>query len=207
MKRCLVFDFDGTLADTLGEGLNIYNDLARENGYTLVTPEQVETLRNLDTRRLLEHLGVPRQKVAIHLATAMRCLRGRIGKLSLIDGVREVLPALRGRSEHMGILSSNVEENIDVFLHAHGIREQFNFIRSMGKLSGKARHLRAIARTFSLDPHEILYVGDEIRDLRAARKARMSAVAVTWGFNSRESLAREKPSFLVEHPRDLLGII
>jgi len=207
LNRCLVFDFDGTLADTLGEGLNIYNDLARENGYTVIDPEDVENLRNLDTKRLLKHLGIPKRKVAFHLATAMRRLRGRIGRLSLIKGVREVLPALRERSEHMGILSSNVTENIEAFLNAHGIREEFTFISSIRKLSGKARHLRAIARTFSLNPREILYVGDEIRDLRAARKARVKAVAVTWGFNSRESLAREGPSFLVEHPRELLDVV
>lgn len=207
MNRCLVFDFDGTLADTLGEGLNIYNDLARKNGYAVIDPEDVEDLRNLDTKHLLKHLGIPKRKVAFHLATAMRHLRGRIGKLSLIEGVREVLPALRERSEHMGILSSNVTENIEAFLNAHGIREQFTFISSIGKLSGKARHLRAIARTFSLDPREILYLGDEIRDLRAARKARVEAVAVTWGFNSRESLAREDPAFLVEHPRELLDVV
>ena len=65
----------------------------------------------------------------------------------------------------------------------------------------------AIARTFSLNPQEILYVGDEIRDLQAARRARVEAAAVTWGFNSRESLAREAPTYLVEHPRALLNVI
>ena len=207
LNRCLIFDFDGTLADTLGEGLKIYNDLAREHGYSGSDPEDVEELRNLDIKRLLSHLGIPKRKAPFHLVTAMHRLRERIRKLPLIEGVREVLPALRDRSEHMGILSSNLTENIETFLDAHNLREQFTFISSIGKLSGKARHLRAIARTFSLNPQEILYVGDEIRDLQAARRARVKAVAVTWGFNSRESLAREAPAFLVEHPRELLDVV
>ncbi len=207
MNRCLVFDFDGTLADTLGEGLDIYNELARENGYAVIDPEDMDNLRNLDTRRLLNYLGVPRRKAAFHLAAAMRRLRGRMEQLSLIEGIREVLPVLRERSEHMGILSSNVAENIENFLKAHDIRDQFTFISSIGKLRGKARHLRAITRAFSLKPHEILYVGDEIRDLRAARKAGVEAAAVTWGFNSGESLAREAPRFLIEHPRELLDVV
>ena len=207
MNRCLIFDFDGTLADPLGEGLDIYNELALENGYSVIDPEDLDKLRNLDTRRLLKRLGVPKRKVAFHLATAMRRLRGRMEQLSLIEGIREILPALRERAEHMGILSSNIAENIENFLKAHDIRDQFTFIRSIGKLSGKARHLRAITRTFSLEPHEILYVGDEIRDLRAARKAGVETAAVTWGFNSGESLAREAPSFLIEHPRELLDVV
>ena len=207
LNRCLIFDFDGTLADTLGEGLKIYNDLAREHGYTLVEQEGVEELRNLDAKRLLSHLGIPKRKAPFHLVTAMHRLHGRISKLPLIEGIREVLPALRDRSEHMGILSSNLAKNIETFLDAHNLREQFTFISSIGKLRGKARHLRAIARTFSLNPQEILYVGDEIRDLQAARRARVEAAAVTWGFNSRESLAREAPTYLVEHPRELLDVI
>ena len=207
VNRCLIFDFDGTLADTLGEGVQIYNDLALQHGYTLIAPEDVDELRHLDTKGLLRHLGIPKHKVPFHLATAMRRLRTRIGNLPLVEGIREVLPTLRQRSKHMGILSSNVSQNIESFLKAHDIRNQFTFVSSIGKLSGKAKHLLAIARTFSLRPHEILYVGDEIRDLRAARKSRVDAVAVTWGLNSRESLARENPAYLIEHPRELLEVI
>ena len=187
--------------------MKIYNDLARQHGYTLIDPEDVEELRHLDTKGLLRHLGIPRHKVPFHLATAMRRLRSRISNLPLNKGIREVLPTLRKHFDHMGILSSNVSENIESFLNAHDLRKEFTFISSIGKLSGKAKHLRAIARTFSLMPHEILYVGDEIRDLQAARKSRVDAVAVTWGLNSRESLARENPAYLIEHPRELLELI
>ena len=107
----------------------------------------------------------------------------------------------------MGILSSNIQENIEAFLEVHGMRDQFTFISSIGRLTGKARHLRAIARTFSLKPDEIIYVGDEIRDLRAARKAGVDVIAVTWGLNSHASLSRERPTFLVEKPCELLKVI
>ena len=207
MKRCLIFDFDGTIADTLGEGLKIYNDLAEQNGYTRIDPGQVDELRGLDTDGLLKHLGVPKRRRPFHLATAMRRLRSQIENLSLIEGMHDVLPLLKQRSEHMGILSSNIQENIEAFLEVHGMRDQFTFISSIGRLTGKARHLRAIARTFSLKPGEIIYVGDEIRDLRAARKAGVDVIAVTWGLNSHASLSRERPTFLVEKPCELLKVI
>ncbi|HAO96991.1 MAG: carotenoid oxygenase [Roseibacillus sp.] len=207
LRRCLVFDFDGTIADTLGEGLIIYNELAEKNGYNLINPDQLDNLRELDTNGLLKHLGVPKRKLPFHLATAMRRLRSRIEKLSLIEGVQDVLPLLRERSEQMGILSSNIPENIENFLEVHGIRDEFSFVSSIGKLSGKARHLRSIARTFSLAPGEIIYVGDEIRDLRAARKAKVEVIAVTWGLNSRRSLSRENPTFLIDQPSELLDIV
>ena len=131
MRRCLVFDFDGTIADTLGEGLIIYNELAEKNGYNLINPDQLDNLRELDTNGLLKHLGVPKRKLPFHLATAMRRLRSRIEKLSLIEGVQDVLPLLRERSEQMGILSSNIPENIENFLEVHGIRDEFSFVSSI----------------------------------------------------------------------------
>ncbi len=207
LRRCLVFDFDGTIADTLGEGINIYNEIAEKNGYNVIHPDQLGELRELDTNGLLRHLGVPKRRLPFHLAAGMRRLRSRIGQLSLIEGIREVLPLLRERSKNMGILSSNIPENINTFLEVHGIRDEFSFISSIGKLRGKARHLRSIARNLSLAPGEITYVGDEIRDLRAARKAKVEVIAVTWGLNSRQSLSKENPTFLIDQPCQLLDIV
>ncbi len=95
---------------------------------------------------------------------------------------------LREHVENFGILTSNSTANVDVFLRNHGIRDQFGFVSSTSKLTGKARHLRAIRKTFSLKNDEMLYIGDEIRDMKAAQKARIPHAAVSWGFNSRESL-------------------
>jgi phosphoglycolate phosphatase-like HAD superfamily hydrolase len=83
----------------------------------------------------------------------------------------------------------------------------FDFISSTSKLTGKSRHLRAICKTFSLRPQEMLYVGDEIRDLKASQKAGVPVAGVTWGFNSRESLAAEQPQYVLDHPEQFLEII
>jgi phosphoglycolate phosphatase-like HAD superfamily hydrolase len=109
--------------------------------------------------------------------------------------------------QSFGILTSNASENVELFLEAHGIRGLFDFISSTSKLTGKSRHLRAICKTFSLRPQEMLYVGDEIRDLKASQKAGVPVAGVTWGFNSRESLAAEQPQYVLDRPEQFLEII
>ena len=122
-------------------------------------------------------------------------------------GMPEVLTEMRRHVENFGILTSNAPANVDVFLRAHGLRELFEFISSTSKLTGKAKHLRAIRKTFSLRHEEMLYIGDELRDVKASQKAGVPVAAVTWGFNSRESLAAENPDYLFDHPEDFLRLL
>ena len=133
-------------------------------------------------------------------------MRQNIAQLELIAGIKEVLPELRSRCESFGILTSNASTNVDLFLRAHGIRELFDFISSTSKLTGKAKHLRAIRKTFSLNGDEMLYVGDEIRDVKASKKAAIAVAAVTWGFNSPEALAESGPDHLLSAPREFLEL-
>lgn len=202
----LVFDFDGTIADTLTEGARIYNELAKEHGFLKVRREDLLELRSYETKDLLKHLNIPKRKIPLLITQGLQQLKRSIPKLSLIEGMLEVLPPLARHAEFFGILTSNSSENVEAFLDTHGIRDLFTFISCTSKLNGKAKHLRSIGRTFSLPPSKMLYIGDEIRDVRAARKAQIAAVGVTWGLNSRESLAAENPRYLADFPRELLKI-
>jgi hypothetical protein len=73
-------------------------------------------------------------------------------------------------------------------------------------LFGKAGALRRQARGRAFDPGRLVYVGDELRDLEAARDARVRFAAVAWGYTPLERLAAAGPDFQCRHPRDLLSI-
>lgn len=205
--RTLIFDFDGTLADTLEESRRIFNQLAPDYRLREVTAEELPGLRHFSLNELLDHLGIPKRRVPSLIARGTSLMRGNIVRLPLIAGIGEILPTLRARANSFGVLTSNATSNVELFLRAHGLRDHFNFISSTSKLTGKAKHLRAIRKTFSLESSEMLYVGDEIRDIRAAKKAGIPVAAVTWGFNSPESLAAEFPEHLISSPNALLDLI
>ena len=205
--RTIIFDFDGTLANTLEESRRIYNQLGSEYGLREVSAEELPTLRHMSIKELISHLGIPKRKVPAIIAKGTSLMRGNIVRLPLIEGMAEVLPALRARCHSFGVLTSNASTNVDLFLRAHGVRGLFNFISSTSKLTGKAKHLKAIRKTFSLKSEEMLYVGDEIRDVKASQKAEIPVAAVTWGFNSPETLAAEKPDHLLSSATELLDLV
>jgi phosphoglycolate phosphatase len=204
--RTLIFDFDGTLADTLEESRRIYNLLAPDYALRTVAAEELPKLRHFSLLELLDHLDIPKRRVPALLSRGTTIMRSNITRLPLIPGIGAVLPELGRRARSLGVLTSNSEANVDLFLKAHGLREHFDFISSTSRLTGKSGHLRAIRKTFSLDAGEMLYVGDEIRDIKAARKAGIAMAAVTWGFNSPESLRAEKPQHLLQSPGELLAL-
>lgn len=204
--RTLIFDFDGTLANTLEESRRIFNELGKDHGLREITPAELPDLRHLSLKELLKHLQIPKHRVPSLIARGTSMMRRNIDKLPLIPGIESVIPDLRSRCDSFGILTSNATTNVDLFLRSHGLRSHFDFISSTSKLTGKAKHLRAIRKTFSLESQEMLYIGDEIRDVRASKKAGIPVAAVTWGFNSPEILAAEAPEHLINHPSEFLQL-
>jgi phosphoglycolate phosphatase-like HAD superfamily hydrolase len=59
----------------------------------------------------------------------------------------------------------------------------------------------------SLPARDVVYVGDEVRDIEAGRQAGVAVAAMTWGFNDRALLARHCPDYLVERPEELLQLL
>jgi phosphoglycolate phosphatase len=204
--RTIIFDFDGTLANTLEDSRRIFNEIASDLGLREVTREELPALRHMSIKELISHLGIPKRRVPGIIARGTAMMRGNIVRLPLIEGMAETLPALRARCDSFGVLTSNAPTNVDLFLRAHGLRGLFNFISSTSKLTGKAKHIKAIRKTFSLRAEEMLYVGDEIRDIKASQKAGIPVAAVTWGFNSPEALAAEKPDHLLSTAAELLDL-
>jgi len=207
IHHTLVFDFDGTIADTLGETRRIYNQLAPDFGLRQVEPHEIGQLRHLSLKQLLAQLGIPKRRVPALISRGTGLMRGGIERLEMIPGMTEVLMEMRRHTRRFGILTSNAPANVDLFLRGHGLREEFDFISSTSKLTGKAKHLRAIRKTFSLRHEEMLYIGDELRDVKASQKAGIPVAAVTWGFNSREALAAERPDYLFDQPADFLRLL
>ena len=207
VHQTLVFDFDGTIADTLGETRRIFNQIAPDYGIRQVDEHEMDHLRHLSLKELLAHLKIPKRRVPALISRGTGLMRGNITQLKMIEGMPEVIVEMRRHVRSFGILTSNAPANVDLFLRSHGLREPFDFISSTSKLTGKAKHLKAIRKTFSLRPEEMLYIGDELRDVKASQKAGIPIAAVTWGFNSRESLAAQSPDYLFDHPTDFLRLL
>ncbi len=202
----IIFDFDGTIADTLDFTRLIYNEIASEDGYKIVAEADVPHLQHMGISEICKELQVPKYRVPGILMRGRNMLKSRVTEIPLCDGVEKCLPLFRAQVDHFGILTSNSAENVRTFLEHYQLDPLFSFVSSVSKLTGKAKHLRSICRTFSIAPRELLYIGDEIRDVKAAQKAGVAVAAVTWGYNNASSLEESNPDYLISSPEQLLEI-
>lgn len=203
--RLVVWDFDGTLADSRASSLAIFNRLAAEFRYRPV--ENPEAVRGMTTRQFMRHHGVsiwrlPRIVKKFHAAAAEGA-----DQLRLYPGLVDALAAIRAGGVRLGVLSSNHETNIRRCLRANGAEELFAFVVGYPRLFGKAKALRRILRAERTQRADVLYVGDEVRDIEAARRARVASAAVTWGFNAEPILRAYKPDHVVSEPDALRALV
>lgn len=206
MNRTIIFDFDGTIADTLHVMVDLYNRLAPRYGCLPVSQSDVAQLRGEHPRSLMKRFHV-RWFVLPFLARAMqRAFSGEVGSAVAFDGVVEALRALHGKGVTLGILSSNMAPNIRAFLAAHDIENLFAFVEGHPNVFSKHRDLLRIMRQRGLAKSDVTYVGDEIRDVEAAKRAGVRIASVTWGFQPREALANAHPDILVDRPESLIDL-
>ncbi|MGB3262733.1 MAG: HAD-IA family hydrolase [Microcoleus sp.] len=206
MTKVIIFDFDGTLADTIDILLSITNRLSAEFGFKPATKEEVAQLSNLTSWQILRYSGISIFKFPLLIRKLRAELRSEISDVQLFPGIKEVLLELKSLGFQLGIITSNSRENVLAALENNNLQDTFTFIYS-GSTFGKHKVINKWLRQEHINPEEVFYVGDEIRDIDAARKTGIKIIAVGWGFNSQEVLALHHPDFLIERPQQLIEIM
>ena len=206
-NKVIVFDFDGTIADTYQAIVDITNDLSSEFGYQPMSEEELLLLKNLSSKEIVRRTEISLFKLPFLVKRVQKELSHQITELSPIKGIESVLVELKQRDYILGIVTSNVKENVVAFLKKNDLEYLFNFIYSGTNIFGKHRIINELVRKRNLNKTDVIYVGDETRDIRSARKSGIGVIAVGWGFNSQEILAEHEPDFLAVKPTELLKAI
>ncbi|MEB3211693.1 MAG: HAD-IA family hydrolase [Leptolyngbyaceae bacterium] len=205
--KVIIFDFDGTLADTLEPLLAITNRLAAEFGYPQLDLEAVHKLQRLSTREIIRESRVPVFKIPFLLRRLKADLHNEIHRVNVFPGIPQALSTLHESGYQLGIVTSNSTDNVNVFLKVHQLDSLFDFVHAGTTIFGKHRIIQRILKQRAIDVSKVLYVGDETRDIESAGKLPIQIASVTWGFNTRQVLEQHNPDYLIDHPQDLLHIV
>jgi HAD superfamily hydrolase (TIGR01662 family) len=204
-KKVIIFDFDGTLADSFSEVVKIYRMLSREYGLGEVKEEDIPNLRKISSRDFIKKFNFSLWRLPFLLRRGKKEFYKIMPAISLFPGIREMLAELKAKGCVLGILSSNSEENIKKFLSNNQV-EAFDFIHAENNLFGKDKALKRIIKKYKFDSEDVFYVGDETRDIEAAKKCGIKMISVSWGFNDREILKKYNPDYLIDSPKELIKI-
>ncbi|AYD67044.1 HAD family hydrolase [Achromobacter sp. B7] len=200
------FDFDGTLADTMPWFNSILNTVADKYGFRKIDLTERENLRHREASEILKYLGIPLWKlpaIMTHVRTLMQDIDPSV---HLFDGIAEAVARIKAGGVRLAVISSNSIENVQRVLGADTCA-LFDDYECGTDLFGKAAKIDRLMRRHEVAPERFLLVGDEMRDIDAARKAGVRVGSVAWGYNHVDALRERKPDELFLTVADLPAIL
>lgn len=189
----VIFDFDGTLADSAEWMISALPVICAEFGLVTPTSREIDQMRGLSSRAILKTMRIPLWKLP-SIATRMRDLSEKqAAAIPLFAGASEVLTSLHARGIKLGVASSNSAATIRTVLGPR-LSKMLSFAECGIDLFGKSARLKRIAREAGGTAQRAIYIGDEPRDIESAQAAGLDSGAVLWGYAKPAALMETAPT-------------
>jgi phosphoglycolate phosphatase len=206
MIKYIIFDFDGTLADSKAIFLSVYNDIAAKRQFRPITTDNLAHLRTLSIAQRCKYLKVPMLSIPFLSSEFLNAYRSLSKQIRLFDGISELLSQLKSRGYELAVISSNSEKNIFEILHENQVTD-ISKVYCSTSLFGKDRLIKGFLKKYNLKKDEILYIGDEQRDIIACKNTGVKIVWVAWGYDTQAFITSDNPDYIALKPSDILGFL
>ncbi|MFN7249780.1 MAG: HAD-IA family hydrolase [Anaerobacillus sp.] len=204
MLKYIIFDFDGTLVDSKDFSIQVINQLAEKYQFQNLSREQIEELRKYSIADRCRMMNFPLHKIPFAFIEFLLLYKEGTQQLRLFPGIKELLAKLEEDNYKLAVISSNTEENIKQSLQNNQVDNISEILAA--SIFGKDKIIKKFLKNHRLKASEVLYVGDELRDILACKQAGVKIAWVDWGFDSIEVTKVEQPDFFAHQPLDIYSI-
>lgn len=213
--QAVLFDLDGTLADTAGDLAGALNTLRLQRGLDPLPVERLRPHASAGARGLIGagleiHPGSDEYE-PLRLAFLEAYAAGLANTTRLFDGMPELLAALEGRGLRWGVITNKVHRFTIPVMEGLGLTQRAAVIISGDTTAHPKPHplpLLTACEQLGIPPQAAMYVGDDLRDIQAAQAAGMPSVAAAWGYLG-EAVGIEQwgADVISAKPLDLLALL
>lgn len=203
----IVFDFDGTLADTLPLTMEFINKSCAKLGCSSIEKEAFrgDSISNIVTSHLGWWTILSAPLFVSNLAPqCMAYFREHNDRITIFPGIKDLLEALATKYR-LAIITAGDKDIVAQVLEKNGLAQLFEGIYSDGFsfIWGKDVTIQKFLGAYNLTPDEIVYIADEASDVSVCRNVGVKIISVTWGYNTAAFLKKTKPDFLVNSLEEL----
>lgn len=203
--KAVIFDFDGTIVDSFETLLSVFYEITDRP--EMLTKPEIEELRGMKTGGIIKYLGIKKWQVPGIVIKAKKSVSLKLPGCKTFPGIPEVITKLHKKGYKLYILSSNSSINISAYLKKNNLDTYFVQIYGDIGMRSKSSALNKLIKKEGLNKSDCVYVGDEVRDVEAAKKAGITSIGVTWGFNNKTAIEATAPNHLANKPSDLIRLL
>ncbi len=203
MIKAIIFDFDGTIANSFDLFIEVFQRISKKT----LSQDDIDELRGLPTNEILRKMNVKPWQVPQLILRGRKEMGEKVALVKPFDTIAFCLEKLQRTGYKLFIISTNSRSNVYKFLEVNELDKVIHDVTGNVGLFGKPRALKALKKRMAYHNEEVVYVGDETRDIVAAKKAGIRCIAVAWGFNTAEILKTYSPDEVVAEPKDLYGAV
>jgi phosphoglycolate phosphatase len=208
----LIFDWDGTLVDSIDWIVHCVQTAAKNSGCTIPEPQAAKDIIGLSIQEAINTLfpdvdsDIQKQMVACYSETFFS---KQTTAQDLFTGVEDMLIELKRAGYQLAVATGKTRSGLDKVLKSTGLADFFAITRCADETASKPHPLmleQIMAHTGVL-PERTLMIGDSIHDLQMAQNAQIASIGVTCGAHSAEILQHYQPLFCLEQTTELLELI
>lgn len=204
IKKHLIFDFDGTIVDNFDLVHKIVvKELGRQG---IVVTRSKEELRELGVRVAMVEYRISKFAMLKMVLSLKKQIHLELFDYLPVKVLTDVLGKIY-KTENLYILSTNKLQNIRKYLNKLNLNNYFKEVFEDKSYFGKSHTINGLLNKIRADKKDVYYIGDEVRDVEAAKKSGIKSVAVAWGFEGDNPLKSASPDFLFHRPEELLSLI
>ena len=214
MFKAVLFDLDGTLADTAPDLGYALNRMRETRGLPPLALSATRPVASLGARGLLNTgfgIGPEHPDYSAMREEFLQLYEKNICRETrLFPGIPELLGALEARGLRWGIVTNKAERLARILIGMLGMASRVSCIVGGDSTAHFKPHpdpLFAACKTMREDAGACIYVGDDLRDVEAGHAAGMKAAAVKWGYLNGGKPEAWNADWLLERPEDLLPLL
>jgi phosphoglycolate phosphatase len=202
----IIFDYDGVLADSLEHAILAAEEFCRSVSHDRApTRETIGSLEIATYAEIARSVGLPLEHIERFCSYVFERFQAMGPSISFFPGVEQLLRRIS--TKNVAIVSGNSRAVISQKLAAHGLADTITCILGVFEHGDKAEKIRNACDHFGIDAGFSCMIGDSASDVRHAKKAGVTSIAATWGWQPREMLSKENPDFIVDSVRELSDLI
>lgn len=206
--QAYLFDWDGTLAQTLEVWLSIERDLYRKYGLSLTDSE---IARSFGDWSAAEKFGLKGESLMAFNRELPKIAHEAISKTPLYPHVSKVLNGIKDRGAKLALITSSVRETIDVVLAHNELVELFDLVVTADEVSEHKPHPEGILyvlESLGMAKDKAVMIGDSDKDLGAAQNAGVDSILFFPDshrtFHDEKHLRKHNPTFVIDDLQKIL---